>query len=99
MGLWPTYPWRPGLSVLCHNLVLCPDNLVAFNIVDFRLLTNPVEDCVCESSSIAFDMTVVDVTDSTLIIHKKVLGVCRLEEVIMIAHNRLRRVLLQYDDI
>jgi len=78
---------------------LCPDNLVAFNVVDFWLFPNPLEDCVCESSSIALDMTVVYVTNPAVITQKRILGVYRLEEVIVIAYNRLRRVLLQYDNI
>ena len=93
MGLLSTYPGSHSLNILC------PDNLVAFNIGYFWLFPNPLEDCVCESSSIALDMTIVYVTNPAFIVKKGILGVCHLEEVIVIAHNRLRRVLLQYDNI
>ena len=88
-----TYPGGRSLDLVG------PDNLVALNIVHFGHFANPLENSVRELASVSLDMAIEHVTDPAITVQMGVLGMCRLEEVIMVIKSRQRHVLLQHDDI
>lgn len=100
---YESYSWRmsylltyPGGSLLD---LMGPDNLVALDIVHFGHFANPLENSVRELASVALDMTIEHVTDPAITVQMGVLGMCCLEEVVMVIKSRQRHVLLQHNDI
>ena len=75
------------------------DNLVAFNIIDFRHLANSLDDAVRKLPSIALDVAIEDVADPTVIIQVGVLGMCKPEEIVVVIKSRQRQILLQHDNV
>ncbi len=73
-----TYPGGRYLDILGLH------NLITLNVIDFRHFPNPLEDPVREFSCVALDMAVEYVTDAAVIIQVGILGMCYLEEIVMV---------------
>jgi hypothetical protein len=75
------------------------DDLVAFNIIDFRHLANSLDDAGGKLPSIAIDLAIEDMSDPTVIIQVGVLGMCKPEEIVVVIKSRQRQILLQHDNV
>jgi hypothetical protein len=77
-----------------HDLVLLYE-------VNFRHPPYLFDDVLSELSSVTFEVPVVNVTEALcrLVTEERVIGVSHLEEVEVVLHNSLRKVITKNDDI
>ena len=89
-----TYPWSKTLGIQGVN------NGVLFDISNLRHLSDTLNDGVGETASVAFEVTVVHLTNTDGSIGEEgVFLVSGLEEVEMVAHGGRVEVILQHDNV
>ena len=87
---------HPGCTLLHFH---CVHYLISLDIVNFRQASKLLYNAVREATCIAFDMTIIDVSDARFIGSQRIGLVRHLQEPEVVLPEERWQVLLKHDDI